>query len=190
VYKVVAVLLCFLLPADILTISSPLLTLSFLPRSRLSYLSHSARFVPLPQLPVDSLTLRQVFQIRLHDALQPLQESSERLRLELTQAREQARAAEENTTQELRQATHRAAIAEAQAAGLREQHALQETTVARLSGRVDELLRQVESLLGKGATFDAVDARRRELEVGRKQLRSPAFRKTLTRAFLLPAGAA
>jgi predicted nucleic acid-binding Zn-ribbon protein len=82
----------------------------------------------------------------MHDALQPLQSNCERLRQELAEARESARTMQDSMTQELRQANHRAAIAEAQAAGLREQHALQEATATRLSSRVDELLRQARTV--------------------------------------------
>jgi hypothetical protein len=108
--------------------------------------SHDATPPHSPQLPADALTLRQVLQIRMHDALQPLQSNCERLRQELAEARESARTMQDSMTQELRQANHRAAIAEAQAAGLRGQHALQEATATRLSSRVDELLRQARTV--------------------------------------------
>ena len=96
-------------------------------------------------LPSDSLTLRQAVQLRIHDALAPLQDSNERLRQEVASLREQARAQVDAATAEARDCRHASAVSEAQAAGLREQHRLQVATEARLTSRVDDLLRQVRA---------------------------------------------
>lgn len=102
-------------------------------------------FEELCRQPPDTLTLRQAVQLRLHEALAPLQDANERLRQESGALREQARAQIDAATAEAREARHAAAVAEAQAAGLREQHRIQGATEARLTARVDELLRQARA---------------------------------------------
>ena len=97
----------------------------------------------LVRAPPDALTLRQAVQLRLYEALQPLQAANEHLRRELSSTREQAREQTDAAIAEARDARHAASVAEAQAAGLREQHRLQVATEARLTSRVDELLKQV-----------------------------------------------
>lgn len=101
------------------------------------------RYEELAQAAPDSLTLRQAVQLRLHEALLPLQEANERLRQETASSREQARAQTEAAAAEASAARHACAVAEAQAAGLREQHRLQGASEARLTARVDELMRLV-----------------------------------------------
>jgi hypothetical protein len=112
----------------------------------------------------ESLSLKQHVQLRLHEHVLGLHRKLEGAHRELEAAREALQVQERAGQVALREAQHARSLAEGREAGLREQVQLQTGTAQRLQARLTEALATTDSLQAKGAAFDAVQARVRELE--------------------------
>jgi hypothetical protein len=136
-----------------------------LPHRRVGQLIISqALYDDLRQVPTDQLSLRQFAQLRLHEAVLPLQQALEAARTELQGAKAAVALAEARSEERCRDLAHRTVLAEGREGGLRDQNAALESTVRRLEASVAAATAQAESLHGKGVAYDLLDARKRELE--------------------------
>lgn len=125
----------------------------------------SQLFDELKRMSPDVLTLRQFVQLRVHELVVPLQQQIELLRREVDAKDAAVLDFKAEKERDMRQYIHDAAVARSNEAVARDLCADLQRSTASLQSRLAAALNQVDSLHSKGASFDAIDKKRRELEV-------------------------
>lgn len=124
----------------------------------------SALYEELRAQPSAQLTLREFAQVRLHELTLPLREDLERTRRELEAAQAVLAHSSEGSEREVRARALEVRTLEGRLESARLAAEDDAATIARLRERLTATQARCEEMTGKVERFDAVDARRRELE--------------------------